>query len=66
MSQRKASKHKHTVCCTVKGCKYTSRHWVVDVSEFKDWGKSRRESVYSTKCPKHRVELVPLENSKQK
>ena len=60
MSQVKVSKHKHTVCCTIKGCNYTSRQWVIDISHFNEWGKAQRESVYSTKCPKHRTTLVPL------
>lgn len=55
MSQRKAEKHKETVYCPVKGCKYTSRQWV-SISPFKI---SHKESVYSTKCPKHQTILKP-------
>lgn len=60
MSQRKASKHKQTVYCTVKNCKYTSRQWVVK-SIFK---LSHKESTYSTRCPKHRTELVTIDKLK--
>jgi len=61
MSQRKAAKHKHTVYCPVNGCKYTSRQWVVDWSK---WKISQKESVYSTKCPKHQTKLVTIDNLK--
>jgi hypothetical protein len=54
MSQRKASKHKHTVFCPIGGCNYTSRQWVI-LSKFK---LSHKESVYSTKCPKHQTVLI--------
>jgi hypothetical protein len=62
MSQRKSAKHKHTVYCTVNGCKYTSRQWVFK-SQFKF---SQKESVFSTKCPKHQTELVTIDKIKQK
>ena len=66
MSQRKAAKHKHTVYCTVNGCKYTSRQWVIDVSQFNEWGKAQQNSVFSTKCPKHQTELVTIDKLKIK
>lgn len=59
MSQRIASKHKYTVHCPIEGCKYTSRHWVFN-STFKI---SHKESVFSTKCPKHQTILIKLENT---
>ena len=55
MSQRKATKHKQTVHCPVKDCKYTSRQWVFK-SEFKF---SQKQSTYSTKCPIHNRVLTP-------
>jgi len=55
MSQRIASKHKQTVHCPIKGCKYTSRQWVI---EYK-YKISHKETVYSTKCPKHQTKLEP-------
>lgn len=66
MSQRKAAKHKHTVYCPIDGCTYTSRQWVVDISHFKDWGISQRNSVFSTKCPKHQTKLVTIDDLKIK
>lgn len=54
MSQRKAAKHKFTVYCPVNGCTYTSRQWVVP-GYYKEKYKN---SIFSTKCPKHQTELV--------
>lgn len=53
MSQRKAKKHKYTVFCPIEVCNYTSRHWVVNLDSV-----SQKNSTYSTKCPKHRTELI--------
>lgn len=49
------SGHKHTVVCPHKKCKYTSRQWNPCSDTI-----SVQNSVFSTKCPKHQKELVPL------
>ena len=54
MSQRKAKKHKYTVHCPIDGCNYTSRHWVVNSI----FSIAQKNSTFSTKCPKHRTDLV--------
>lgn len=47
-------RHKKTVHCPVKGCKYTSRQWVMK----SPFSKSQKKSVFSTKCPKHQRLLI--------
>ena len=53
MPQDDGRGHKHTVVCPIKGCKYTSRQWNPSSNSI-----SVKNSVYSTKCPKHQQELV--------
>lgn len=57
MSQDDGRGHKHTVVCSIKGCKYTSRNWNPNSNSI-----SINNSVYSTKCPKHKKELVTINN----
>ncbi len=50
--------HKFTVCCPIKGCKYTSRQWVGMVDNV-----SKENSVWSTKCPKHQEILIKKQDN---
>lgn len=57
MPQDDGRRHKHTVFCPIKNCKYTSRKWNPNSDSI-----SINNSVYSTKCPKHQKELVTISN----
>lgn len=50
------SGHKKTMCCPVKGCKYTSRRFLSMF--FKSDKAKNRYSNESTKCPLHQRDLV--------
>lgn len=58
MSQRIAKKHKHTVYCPINGCNYTSRQWVVENGPWLYEKDMKRNTTFSTKCPKHQTVLL--------
>ena len=61
MSKHGGKGHKHTVICPLQKCKYTSRQFIRNVDAI-----SLKNSVFSTKCPKHRTELIPLKDKKNR